>query len=151
MRSYSSLGYLRINLWHRLMEAIHTAIWTINCISGPRDYAPANGRSIAFKSPGFRSLACTYLFPRLWRGPGQCGLSSLQKMELGREQVRRMHNEAQFSKCQAKSAAAHYIGCWQRFSLLYSSATQLLSDSFVGVLRPKRKGLRFSALWCLAN
>ena len=47
---------------------------------------------------------CTYLFPRLWRVPGQCGLSSLQKMELGREQVRRMHNEAQFSKCQAKLA-----------------------------------------------
>ena len=32
---YSSPSYLRINLWHRLMEAIHTAISPINCISGP--------------------------------------------------------------------------------------------------------------------
>ena len=136
------------------MEAIHTAISPINCISGPRDYRRQMVDRLHLNE-GFSVIRgdflCTYLFPRLWRGPGQCGLSSLQKMELGREQVRRMHNEAQFSKCQAKSAAAHYIGCWQRFSLLYSSATQLLSDSFVAAFTAEKKGLRFSGLWCLAN
>ena len=86
VRSYSSLGYLRINLWHRLMEAIHTAIWTINCISGPRDYRRQMVDRLHLNE-GFSVIRgdflCTYLFPRLWRGPGQCGLSSLQKMELG--------------------------------------------------------------------
>ena len=139
------------------MEAIHTAISPINCISGPRDYRRQMVDRLHLNE-GFSVIRgdflCTYLFPRLWRGPGQCGLSSLQKMELGTGQAdaHTPRPTAQFSKCQAKSAPpAHYIGCWHRFSLLYSSATRLLSDSFVAAFTAEKKGLRFSGLWCLAN
>ena len=141
---YSTLGYLRINLWHRLMEAIHTAISPINCISGPRDYRRQMVDRLHLNE-GFSVIRgdflCTYLFPRLWRGPGQCGLSSLQKMELGTGQAdaHTPRPTAQFSKCQAKSALLQFSLYWLLAPIF--SALQLCSLIVLWpLLRPKRKG-----------
>ena len=129
------------------MEAIHTAISPINCISGPRDYRWQMVDRLHLNE-GFSVIRgdflCTYLFPRLWRVPGQCGLSSLQKKELGTGQADAHTGRpaAQFSKCQAKSAPpAHYIGCWHRFSPCFTALQPGCSLIVLWpLLRPKRKG-----------
>lgn len=145
---YSTLGYLRINLWHRLMEAIHTAISPINCISGPRDYRRQMVDRLHLNE-GFSVIRgdflCTYLFPRLWRGPGQCGLSSLQKMELGTGQAdaHTPRPTAQFSKCQPKSAPpAVFTILAVGTDFLCFTALQPSCSLIVlwPLLRPKRKG-----------
>ena len=154
MKSCSSLGYLRINLWHRLMEAIHTAIWTINCISGPRDYRRQMVDRLHLNE-GFSAIRgdflCTYLFPRLWRVPGQCGLSSLQKMELGTGQsggcTRQPGPEPNFLNVRQNQPLLTMPAVGSDFLCF----TALLSDSFVAAFTVGKKGLRFSGLWCLAN
>ena len=66
------------------------------------------------------------LVPQTLEGAGAVWSFKSAKDGVRNRSVGRMHTparpRAQFSKCQAKSASAHYAGCWQRFSLLYGPA-----------------------------